>query len=76
MCRVMFIKRGTRKELTVTHSTNIISGTIAEVAASRDGALDGFEFRCECGEVARFSAHQVAVEHALGHANYMAKAGR
>ena len=60
----------------MTHTANIISGTIEAIAASRPGALDGFEFRCECGEVARFSNHQTTVEHALGHADYMAKAGR
>jgi len=60
----------------MTHIANTITGTITAVAASQAGALPGFEFRCECGEVAGFSVEGMARDHAIGHANYMAKAGR
>lgn len=61
----------------MTHIANTITGTITAVVASQvTGALPWFEFRCECGEVARFSVEGMARGHAIGHANYMAKAGR
>ena len=56
----------------MTHTKNTIQGTIEAAAASRQGALDGWTFRCECcSEVASFSVEGMARDHAMSHTNYM-----
>jgi len=57
----------------MNHTANTITGTVTATAASRPGALAGFEFRCGCcAEVAAFSVEGMARDHALSHTNYMA----
>lgn len=60
----------------MTHTTNIINGTIEAVSASQLGALAGFEFRCECGETFRSSMESAIRMDAIDHTNYLARQGR
>ena len=57
---------------TTTHPTP----TIRPHLATERGTLDGYEVRCECGEVARFSEPVMAHKHAADHRTYMSRLGR
>lgn len=54
----------------------IHTATVTPKLASGPGAIDGFEIRCTCGDVASYSLESIANRYADDHTAYMAKQGR